>query len=498
MSTPGMYAVPEGIRRIPRPQGTIIKRQGDRFYVYQQTSTKIKKQLADGTFKWQTANSVGKCIGRVTEQDGFISNLSTVTKSEITVLEYGCYAFLLKGSESTLTLLKEHFNINDANRIYVLASIFVIEGFAYMKEIKELFDMSYLKLKFSDVHVGYDALHEFCINLGRRSSLPDSFQQKLIDDSSKRVAIDGHVIACTSEKNDLSAFGYKASKLGCAQINWMCAYDIQNGKPLVNQMVNGSDLDKTAVQILFSRFNFINTRFVVDHGFNTAKDKELMSENGNSFIVPMISNCTDYRYVYDNLNYDKQQCSFIYDKNGYSSLIYYQNFNDVDGKRCIAYLDTTRQYSERKSYINKLLEGGHGYSEESLKASEKDFGLFILETSDFKATPEQIFTEYKARWGIESFYNYIDNELDFNASYQQDYCATQGLSFIVQVASLIYHDLKLLSNSKNLTVKDIMRDLRGIKLVKERERWVIRNDIKRKRELCETIGVQLPAVLPAA
>jgi len=33
----------------------------------------------------------------------------------------------------------------------------------------------------------------------------------------KRIAIDGHVIACTSECNDLSEFGYKASKLGTEQ-----------------------------------------------------------------------------------------------------------------------------------------------------------------------------------------------------------------------------------------------------------------------------------------
>ncbi len=48
----------------------------------------------------------------------------------------------------------------------------------------------------------------------------------MINESSKRVAIDGHVIACASERNDLSEFGYKASVLGTERINWFTAYDV--------------------------------------------------------------------------------------------------------------------------------------------------------------------------------------------------------------------------------------------------------------------------------
>ncbi|MBR6343357.1 MAG: hypothetical protein IKR65_05565, partial [Selenomonadaceae bacterium] len=39
-------------------------------------------------------------------------------------------------------------------------------------------------------------------------------------------------------------------------------------------------------------------------------------------------------------------------------------------------------------------------------------------------------------------YNYVRNDADFNALYQQDYFCMQGLSFIVTVAGMIYHDIK--------------------------------------------------------
>ena len=227
----------------------------------------------------------------------------------------------------------------------------------------------------------------------------------------------------------------------------MTAYDVETGKPLANEMFNGADPDKTAVQQFFERFSFKDTLFIVDRGFNTETDKALMSVNGNSYIVPMIQGRSDYAYVHSNLRIDKRK-NFIYDKDGYSSLIYYQDFRK-DGKRYVAYVDTTRQAAERKTYAENLKAGKKKFTEKGLLESESDFGLFLLETSNMEKTPRELFSDYKSRWKIETFYNYVDNIVDFNALYQQDYCRTQGLSFIIQVAGMIYHELKELANQHN-------------------------------------------------
>jgi len=89
----------------------------------------------------------------------------------------------------------------------------------------------------------------------------------------KRIAIDGHVIACTSECNDLSEFGYKASKLGTEQINWLTAYDVVDSLPLLSHVYSGADPDKISVKTLFDRYKFSHTEFLVDRGFNTDPDK---------------------------------------------------------------------------------------------------------------------------------------------------------------------------------------------------------------------------------
>ena len=85
----------------------------------------------------------------------------------------------------------------------------------------------------------------------------------------------------------------------------------------------------------------------------------------------------------------------------------------------------------------------------------------------------------------------MDNIVDFNALYQQDYCRTQGLSFVIQVAGMIYHELKELADQRNLSVKSAMKSLKGIMLSKEKNAWIIKNAVKPKRAMAEVLDISL-------
>lgn len=486
----GNYSVPEEIRKM-RPAGTTVKNIKGHYYVYEYTPTSIKVESPDGSVRWKSKTTTGPCIGQITAESGFVSNGGKLSETEATVLDFGCYLLIRECSVETLAMLKEHFNAKEADQIFTVASIFVAEKFQHMKRIAGIRSDSVLSKWYPGVQVGRDALSTLYSNLGRHGSIPERFQQGLIDSSSKKVAIDGHVIACSADSADLSAFGYKARKLGTEQINWMTAYDVESKLPLCGAMFNGADPDKTAVEAMFDRFHFENTLFLVDRGFNTSRDKSLFSENGNTYIVPMISGRSDYEAVYKVLKFDKRK-SFVYDKDGYSSLIRYETYVIGDRPtRYFTFLDTTRQSAERQTYIKKIAAREKGYSQEGLLESEKDFGLFLLETNDPDITAQDVFCNYKSRWSLETFYNYIDNTLDFNALYQKDYCSTQGLGFIVQVAGMIFHDIQKRLKKENLSVKDTMFLLKGLKLIRERDRYVVRNDNKQRRQLCEKLGLNL-------
>lgn len=71
----------------------------------------------------------------------------------------------------------------------------------------------------------------------------------------------------------------------------------------------------------------------------------------------------------------------------------------------------------------------------------------------------------------------------------------QGLGFIVQITGMIYHDLRKVLDKCNLSMRDVVNELKGIKISKERGIWKIRNSTKQKKEICEKIGITLSVTI---
>ena len=178
-------------------------------------------------------------------------------------------------------------------------------------------------------------------------------------------------------------------------------------------------------------------------------------------------------------------------------MVYYADFlSDDESCRYIAFKDTTRAAAERENYLKTMTAGRSEYTEEGLVENELYFGLFLLETNDFESSPETIFRHYKDRWSIETYYNYVRNDADFNALYQQDYFCMQGLSFIVTVFGMIYHDVKKVAEASKLSVKEVMREMKKLKISLEGNKWVVQNKIKSVRETAAKVGFDIPKYLP--
>ena len=239
----GNYSVPESIRKY-KPKGTMVKRISGYYYVYEYASFMGE----DG----KRHTKMGKVIGSIKEGIGFIPNDSFNCDTEISTLEFGEYAVVLANSSRTISLLRECFNPSDALRIYVVAVIHFVQGFTYMRDIHTYYEMSYLSLKYPSLKLGYDALSSLLDSLGRRQENVLRLEEKLITDSSRQIAVDGHVIGNCSSENDLSEKGYKFGKLGEAQINLLMAYDVNTGIPLLSRIYEGGSLDKVSVKDLLA------------------------------------------------------------------------------------------------------------------------------------------------------------------------------------------------------------------------------------------------------
>lgn len=485
---PGKYAVPQEIRAM-RPAGTVVKRQGNHYYVYLVKSTSVKVQDEDGKWRWKSVTKSGPCIGKIVPGEGYVPNGERTYDGEVTTFRYGAYELVTTRSEKVLDALKGTFDARDAARIYCLACQFVVLRMQRTRDVSRRHKASVLALLYPNVKLGKSALSRLYEDLGERAGLQTRFQQALVDASSGRVAVDGHVIACSSERNPLSAWGYKHKKLGTPQLNWISAYDVRKGRPLCNEMLCGNVPDCSAFEALLGRFSFKGTLFLVDRGFNTDGDKALMTQNGNSYICPMVSDRKDYQGVYDRFKVDHRRF-FVYDKEGGASVIYYRVF-DEDGVRRVCYVDSTMAGAEKATYARKLAEGKPGYTAEGLAEAEKDFGLFILECSDATMSPREIFEAYKERWKIETFYDYVKHELEFETLYQQDHCRTQGLAFVVQIAGMVHAEASASLAGTGVTFSEAVEILSDVMLAREGSGLRLKNVTKEVRALCQKIGLSL-------
>jgi len=471
----GNYSVPESIRK-QKPIGTMVKVLKGKYYVYEQKHIKEND-------KWKI--KMGKIIGSIDPTLGFIPNDNYAKNEEITTMDFGEYFLASSLSIDTLNKLRQVFNVKDAQIIYNIALIHFVNGFTYIKNVKPIYDLSYLSYKYSSISLSEHIVSNMLDTLGRRQTKVEQFEDLLIDESSKEFAIDGHAIRSSSHDNALSEEGNKNNIFKDKQINLLMAYDINTNRPVLSRMYDGAALDKLSIKDLFERRNYSNILFIVDKGFYSSKNIQLLSSNGNKYIIPLMANTKNYKKLIEDI---KTEGLFIYQRGKKKTAIEYKELKIDSKTRVFLFRDQTQSAIESADYLSKI--DNDVYTMELYNKYKDFFGTIILE-SNLDKTPEEIYKLYKRRWAIETFYDYYKNRLDVNAIHLPDYYQTQGLSFIMLITSLIYSNF--ISKTKELkkSITDLLLDARFLKIHKKNGEWKLENTCKRHYDLFSSLGIDL-------
>ena len=475
----GNYSVPENIRKF-KPKGTMVKRISEKFYVYEYKTVKGE----DG----KRHTKMGKLIGYIKEDIGFIPNNNFICDQEISTLDYGEYAITYVNSKEILSLLNECFNPQDAALIYVVSLIHFLHGFTYIKNFRTFYEMSVLSLIFPSLKLGSDSIANLYEMLGRRQNGVLKMENKLIENSSKQIAIDGHVIGCCSSDNDLAEKGYKFKKLGELQINLLMAYDINTKTPLISRIFEGASVDKVSVQHFLGETEMKNMLFIVDRGFYTADNIVAFSSNGNAYIIPLGKNLNSCKAAVSSLDMKER---FVYQKSKKATVVEYKD-EVIDGHRVLTYRDVNEAAVEQTNYVRHMERGEKAYTEEKFEKLKDFMGVTVLQTSLKDNTPQEIYELYKKRWNIETFYNYLKNQAGFNSLHLDDYYKTQGLAFIMLVSSLIYSAMEKATKDINgKSLQDCLLEAKMLKANKRFDVWSVVNCIKRQKELFDALNAPL-------
>lgn len=470
----GNYSVPDSIRKF-KPKGTMVKViNGSNYYVYEY------KTITDANGKRKT--KMGKSIGKIVEDKGFIPNDSYIKDGDITTLEYGQYKLVLDNSKNTYELLNRVFAYDDAARIYCMAVICFINGFTPITRMSDYYEQSYLNIEFNAIKMKYTSLSNLLDNLGRRQEKVHEFENMLIKKSSKEIAIDGHVIPNYSNQNDLAEIGNKFNMIGDSQINLLMTYDINTNMPLTSRFYSGSTLDKISVKDLIQRNELHDVLYIVDRGFYSNENIEYFSKDGNKYIIPLSPNLKSYKKAIEELNFASE---FVYEKNKKRTIVEFKELK-YEEKRICVFRDKTQNTLDRVDYLKNLEAGKKGFSKENFEKVKDFFGMIVLETN-IDISAEEVFQYYKKRWKIETFYNFFKNKINFESLNESDYYQMQGLSFIMLITGMIHSEMKdAIKSLKGYSLDDILLKARFIKAHRINGKWITQNV---KRELREMFTV---------
>lgn len=506
-------SIPENVSKYKPFKCTRIRNDKGIYHVYKYKAIKLPSG------KW--GSTAGDLIGKIIPDVGFVPNKrgqrelelqkkqqqSTDTKAEFAMYDdeitdhaYGQYALLMHLSDDVYDKLKACFPLERATQIYSYALILCAKGFVHVDQIDEIYQESFLVVLYRDFSfkMGATALSNLLHDLGMRGGPINKFEQSLIDESSKNIAIDGHVIRSCSDLNEPAEIGYKLRLLKSEQVNLLIAYDTKNKMPLMYRTYRGSSVDKKSCLDLLKSRSFENVKFVVDKGFYSAPILEMMSTNGNSYIIPVAKNNKEFVRIKKTLEYSSGEFIYKADSRDTARIVYYEETLADQKTRIIVYKDEDENNSKRKSYMMHMEEGEKGYTDEGYKETCEWAGVYVLQTSTQEPANE-VFRDYKDRWSIETFNNYIKNDADFNDLKLQDYYNLQGFDFIMLVTGMIHARLndavKALKKS-SLSTFDILLKAGHMRMVKHNNHWDLNNTRTKDLQLLKMMGFEPEVTYP--
>ena len=146
----------------------------------------------------------------------------------------------------------------------------------------------------------------------------------------------------------------------------------------------------------------------------------------------------------------------------------------------------------RYNYQHCMELGRAGYTREKFEQNKETFGVYVLQSNCAKS-PEEVFSGYKKRWGIETLYQYMKNKADFNDLMISDYYKEQGFAFLMLITGQIHQKMiaavKKLDNNA-ISVHDILLMARCMKMERRGSNWNLKNARKRDLQMLKQLGFE--------
>lgn len=410
-------SVPDSIRAL-KPTGfgrCKIQTVNGKYYVYEVHSLWDTKEKRKKT-------RLGKCLGKITEADGFIPNGYAVSRHSddaadsagVRVLHFGAYELFRQLAPETEEDLRRFFP-DRFREIRTLALTRLIDR-AVPKYVEEVFLRSYLSEFSPDLAMSEMTVRGLVTVLGQDVNLTERFMQASITAGAQLVFDGTHFFA--EFRDSLSRRGYNPDHSTRRQIRVLYVFDWTTKRPQFYQVFPGSQVDKTAFIEVVRASGCRDCVVIADKGFYSKKNAAalLHSNLHIEYILPLQKNTKLIKKsFYEAALDDSFDGIFLYS----GRTIYYTSWQyGSEGNNIYAYYDPVRAAHERSR---------------ALAGSRDGHFAFI---SNIEAHSREVYELYKDRQLIEDMFDYLKNIIDVGPSYAHNDAYVRGWAFINHISLL--------------------------------------------------------------
>ena len=436
-------AVPESIRKVPRPVNTIVADNGKdgphRYPVRERTSVKY---VSGGNPQPQNGKVVGHIVDGV-----YVPLVPNAVKAEADMLSYGACAFVKSVSQDLFSELLGVYSPKDTYAIMAIASLRVIKPEVSAKRLSTHYRRTFISKYYPGIGLSENTVSAFLQGIGRDGPKRLAFYHKRAEAvaADHHVAIDGTLKQDSSIVNDLSAFSYKARMKGCREVSVLYAYDIEEMEPICAEVFPGNSIDATSYRAFIRDNNIRKGIIVADKGFPPSQISNELAERPNlHFLTPIKRN--DVRIS------NNSMLAFEGVLTGIGDHVLYKKKEIKGGRFLYAYKSAQKAAAEEAAFLARR-EDKNDFELKKYEKKKDVFGVIVFE-SDQDLDPKTAYLCYDDRWLLELVFNrYKSDECLDKTNVQGDFSLI-GSEFINFISTVI--TCRLIKKARNAELLSLM------------------------------------------
>ena len=472
-----------------RRKGTELRYISGKYYLYEY------KTIYDSVNKKPKKIS-GLCLGTITEPGGFIAspkrlveaNKNLKVSQPILVKEYGVTQLVLQRFALYKNELEKHFKDVWKELLVIAYCRFIYH--CPLKSIPYRLDSSFLKEELS-IKSFSDKISSGILNqIGGREHDMQAYMKSFIA-KGDYILMDGTQIVSKSQNIPLSKKGYNAHRNYDPQFNLMYIYSANQRMPVFYRLLPGNIRDVKAFKNTLLAAGLKKAIIVVDKGFYSKTNVELLDKEKLSYIIPLKRDNTIVPYDTIANNTFKTSASFFQHE---KRMIWSKSFG-IQKKKLHLFLDDSLRLKEEFDYLNRMQNKPEEYTKEKYNLARNKFGTIALLSNKMDQTSEDVYATYKSRMYIETMFDGMKNILEADHTYMQDEQTLKGWMFVNHICLQWYQDLYIELKTKELikkiSVNDYVQLLTDIKKVKINNTWHANEVTNATKKLAEQVGIKI-------